>query len=81
VDAVAIAFVVVATLVEITGTDQQKIWVNPQQVISVREPRGIETGHWPRGTRCLLLTMDSRLIVSSESCNDVRRKLQQEGAQ
>jgi hypothetical protein len=68
--------ILIATLVEIAGPDGQRIWVNPSQVISVRTPRGTETGHWPRNTRCLLLTMDSRLIVSSESCEDVRRKLQ-----
>ena len=66
---------IVAALVALAGTDGQVVWVNPAQVISIREPRGIPQGHWTHGTRCLVMTVDGRYFTTSDPCEEVRRKL------
>ena len=66
---------IVYLLVQIMGTDNQVVWVNPQQVISIREPRGINQGHWAHGTRCLILTTDGKFFTTVEPCEQVLRKL------
>lgn len=68
---------VVAMLIAISGPDGQTIWLNPEAVISVREPRGTSQGHWPANTRCLVMTVDGKFITTVENCTDVRRKLEQ----
>lgn len=62
-------------LVQIMGTDGQIVWVNPSQVISIREPRGVNQGHWARGTKCLVLTVDGKFFTTIEPCEQVRVKL------
>jgi hypothetical protein len=62
-------------LIALQGTDGQVVWVNPSQVISIREPRGISQGHWAQGTKCLVLTVDGKFFTTVESCEQVRVKL------
>jgi hypothetical protein len=68
-----------ATMVELHGPDGQIIWLNPAQVINIREPRGIDSGHWTKGTKCLVLTVDGKFFTTAESCVDVRRRLEGAG--
>lgn len=70
-----IAVLACAALVELQGPGGQTIWLSPQHVISVREPRGTTQGHWPAGTRCLVMTTDGRFLTTTESCGVVRQKL------
>ena len=65
----------ISTLIALQGPDGQTIWLNPDAVISVREPRGIKHGHWPAGVRCLIITVDGKFIALVESCDRVRQKL------
>lgn len=65
------------TLVELHGPDNQRIWVNPEEVTNVRDPRGVNTGHWPPGTHCLLFMVSGNFIAVVERCDEVRRKLEQ----
>lgn len=67
---------IVALLIALAGPDGQTIWLNPEAVISIREPRGLNSGHWPAHTRCLIMTIDSKFVTTVESCGDVRRKLE-----
>lgn len=67
--------IILALLVAIMGTDNQVVWVNPQQVISIREPRGINQGHWAQGTKCLVLTVDGKFFTTIEPCEQIRKKL------
>ena len=67
--------IILALLVAIMGTDNQVVWVNPQQVISIREPRGINQGHWAQGTKCLVLTVDGKFFTTVEPCEQIRKKL------
>lgn len=63
-------------LIALAGPDGQVIWIAPEKVISVREPRGVGTGHWPPGTRCLVMTTDGKFVTTVENCSDIRRKLE-----
>ena len=67
--------IVLMLLVQLMGTDGQIVWVNPSQVVSIREPRRMNTEHWPRGTKCLVLTTDQKFFTTSEPCEQVRLKL------
>jgi hypothetical protein len=72
----ALVVMLAASLVELSGPGNQRIWINGAQITNIREPRS-ET-HIAPGTRCLLYTTDGKIITVVEDCNDVRRKLQQE---
>ena len=63
-------------LVELHGPQGQRILVNPPEITSVREPRGLDSGHWARGTKCLLLMADGRIITVVDDCDTVREKLE-----
>jgi len=57
------------------GPGGQVILINPEQVINIRRPRGIEQGHFAAGTQCLVFTTDGKYISLQESCERVRLKL------
>jgi hypothetical protein len=65
----------VVSLVEVIAPSGQSIWIAPGAVTSVRAPRGVEQGHWPPNTRCLLMMLDGKFVVSSERCERVLEKL------
>jgi hypothetical protein len=60
-------------LVHLIGPGGQRIDVNPARVTSVREPIG--TGHWTKGTNCVLVMSNNRVIALREECATVRVKL------
>ena len=62
--------------VALHGPNGQVIYVNPALVTSVREPQGLERGHWTQGTRCLVIMVNNRMITVREPCADVLIKLQ-----
>jgi hypothetical protein len=64
-------------LVRLTGTDGQLIELNPEEVVSVREPGSIAEHLHPR-TRCVVYTSDGKFISVREECRDVQRKLEVE---
>jgi hypothetical protein len=61
-------------LVYLTGPDDQRIEVNPETVVTVREPRG--TQHLAKGIQCLIHTTDGKFITVKENCDIVRQKLE-----
>jgi hypothetical protein len=68
--------VVVITLVQLTGPDgKQRIDINPTEVTSIREPHGVDQGHWAKGTNCLVVMADGKFITVSEDCATVRQRL------
>jgi hypothetical protein len=62
-------------LVELQGPAGQHIYVNPQEVASVREPRGVDTGHWAKGVKCLVVMANGRFLTVVETCEQVRQIL------
>jgi len=65
----------VLAFVALTGPGGQPVFVNPSEVISVREPLG---GHYDPAVRCVLHTSDGKYIAVTETCVEVRRKLEYE---
>jgi hypothetical protein len=67
-----IGVLLLATWIELHGPDDQRIFVNPDQIVSIREPRGMEQGHFAKGTRCLLTTSDGKYLTVRESCAQIK---------
>jgi hypothetical protein len=63
-------------LIELHGPAGQRIFVNPSEVTSIREPHGIDQGHWAKGTRCLVVMADGKFLTVTEACDEVRQKLE-----
>lgn len=63
------------SFVELHGPDRQIIFVNPQEVTSIREPRNYP-GHFAKGTRCLLFVSNGNFIAVTDPCDFVRTRLE-----
>lgn len=70
-----IKLVSILTLVAIQGIDNQIIWVNPVEVLSVRTPRPPPKTTVSSNVKCLIELSDGKGVSAAESCDDVRRKL------
>jgi hypothetical protein len=64
----------IASLVALQGPDGQQIILAPQHIVSLRAPRSSE--HFAPGTRCLLLTVDGRLVSVINRCADIRQMIE-----
>jgi hypothetical protein len=62
-------------LVVLTGPDRQIILINPDEVVSLREPRSNE-GHFTKGIACLVFTGDGKYTAVMETCAVVQQKLE-----
>jgi hypothetical protein len=62
-------------LVAFTGPDHQAVEVNPQEVASIRQPRGSD--HFSSETHCVIYTTDGKFISVVETCEQVRARLEQ----
>lgn len=63
-------------LVQLTGPDDQKIFLNPESVIALRDPRGKPGEHFHASVHCLVFTGDSKYTPVIETCAEVRIKLE-----
>jgi hypothetical protein len=70
------AAVLALTLVELHSPLGGHVFVNPAEVVTVREPRAGSEGHFARGTHCLLIMANGNLFGVTERCDEVRQKLQ-----
>ena len=68
-------WLIVTALIQLQGPDGQAIFINPDQVISLRQPRSVAQGHFAPGTKCLVMTTNG-MVVSSETCDAIRTKLE-----
>ena len=66
-----IVLAVAFRLLQLHGPQDQLIDINPDQVVSLREPRADE-GHFPKGIRCLISTTDGKFSTVMEDCETVR---------
>lgn len=64
---------VALTLVALAGPDGQTIWVNPQEIVSVRTPRGKD--HFGSQVHCLLEMTDGKFVNVTDDCDAVRQKI------
>lgn len=61
-------------LVQLSGTEGQRIDINPAQIVSVRTVRDVP-GHFGPQAKCLLHTTDGKIVTVTDDCETVRRKL------
>ena len=54
-------------LLRVTGPDNQVIFINPNQIVSVRAPRRADV--LGPGIHCLVHTTDGKYIAVIEECN------------
>jgi hypothetical protein len=65
-------------LILLTGPDHQVVLINPDEVVSLREPRGTDQStHFAKGIACLIFTADGKYTAVIETCAAVRQKLEQ----
>lgn len=63
-------------LVQFYGPDNQLIEIAPDQVASLREPRGVEVRHFHEHAHCLIFTTDGKFTAVREDCRTVEQRLQ-----
>ena len=61
-------------LIQFTGADNQKIDVNPDEVVTVRPLRSLE--HFGKDIKCLIHTTDGKFIAVTEDCDTVKRAVE-----
>jgi len=73
---VIVAQLLTILLVQLTGPDNQKIEINPREVVSIRAPRVQE--YFTQGIKCLIHTSDGKFVAVMEDCETVRIRLGEE---
>lgn len=66
---------VAVALVALTLADGRAVFVNPAEIVSVRE-RHHDEKILPRNIKCVLNTADGKFIGVIEDCDSVRQKLE-----
>ena len=66
---------IAASLIVLHAPDGQVIYLNPDQVTNLRKPRGVNEGHFIRGTNCLVFTTDGKYFSTVEHCIEVEKLL------
>jgi hypothetical protein len=61
-------------LVQLTGLDHEAFYVNPSEVVMIREPR-THNRVLPPAARCAIVTSDGKFISVLEPCAQVRKLL------
>jgi hypothetical protein len=56
--------------------DGQEIAVNPDTVVTLREPRATEN-YFPKGTRCVINMADGKFNLVAEDCITIRTMLEE----
>jgi hypothetical protein len=77
VNVIALLLLAEVALIELHGPGGQRIYVNPTEVTSIRAPRGVDRGHFARGTRCLIYLTSQNFLTVTDSCETVRALLEQ----
>ena len=69
---------IVIKLLMLHGSVGQEIDVNPDEIVTLREPR-VDEGHLPRGTRCIVNMSDGKFNAVREECSTVRDMIEEIG--
>jgi ketosteroid isomerase-like protein len=72
------AYVLVFAFVTLTGPQNQKIDVNPNEVVTIRNNRTEAGSYFADGVRCLIHTTDGKIVNVVEDCDTVRARLRGE---
>lgn len=68
-----LATLIATSLIVLHAPDGQVIYLNPEQVTNLRKPRGVNEGHFIKGTNCLVFTTDGKYFATVEPCTEVDR--------
>lgn len=63
--------ILLVALIYLHGPGGQPIFINPDEVVSVRKPRPDE-GHFSKEVHCLVNTADGKFATVVEDCDTVR---------
>jgi hypothetical protein len=73
--ALVLAAALALDLVPLTGLDHEAFYVNPSEVVMIREPR-THNRALPPTARCAIVTADGKFISVLEPCSQVRKLLE-----
>lgn len=62
--------ILLVILLQFHGPGGQTIWVNPETVTSVREPKSDD--HFGHGVRCIINMDDGKFAAVTEDCEEVK---------
>jgi hypothetical protein len=66
---------VAIVLAALNGPEGQTIFVNPEEIVSIRAPRETQAEHFAHGVHCVLQTADGKLVNVADNCDVVRAKV------
>ena len=75
-----LAIITALKLVVFHGPDGHLIEINPDEVVSLREPREMER-HFHKEIRCLIFTSDGKFTGVTEDCIEVAMRLRAKDAE
>lgn len=70
-----IAEIFVLQMLHLHGPDNRVIEINPNEVVSLREPRGDKEHHYHPSTKCVIFTADGKFNAVVETCEAVEGML------
>lgn len=60
-------------LVELHGADGHRVFVNPNEISTLREPLDADLHrYFPRGTHCVVVTSNGKFVAVAEYCPAIR---------
>ena len=65
-------------LVQLTGPNGQRIYINPVDVVTIRQPTA-GADHFHAAVQCVIFTVDGRWLGVVESCDNVERLIEKYG--
>ncbi len=74
--ALALALLVELKLVEMHGPDGQQIFINANEITSLRQPLASSREHFAQGVRCQVFLSNGNFVTTQETCREVRDSLQ-----
>jgi hypothetical protein len=67
--------IVALALIIVTGPGGQVISVNPAEIISLKEPQRTGYHHFEPDVHCVINTVDGKFIAVTETCDVVRKEI------
>jgi hypothetical protein len=64
----------VLTLIELHTPNGHPVEINAREISSLRQPLDV-SGHWTKGTGCILVMTNGKFNAVHEDCDQVRKKL------
>ena len=69
------------TLIELHAPTGQSIYLNANEITSIREPTGSGLKHLVPGTKCVVVMSNAQFSAVRETCDEVRHLLDREHGQ